>query len=266
MPSGKQSRRTRHTPPPPTARAGGSRRASPKVLLAALALVCAISVAVVLVIVLTGGSSSSSTTVPEQGSLVDALPGAGKVESQFHGIPQTGNVLGSPNAPVMMIEYVDLQCPYCRTFAIEAMPSVISRYIRTGKVKIEQRLLGFIGADSQRGRLAAIAAGEQDKLFNLTELLYYNQGSENTGWLDHDLIVAAAASIPGLAVPKLLTAAESGAVKDQADALDLEATNASVGSTPTVFVGKTGQKPQLVKLSSLTDPSEVTKAIEAALK
>ena len=29
------------------------------------------------------------------------------------GIPQNGFVLGDPNAPVTLVEYIDLQCPIC---------------------------------------------------------------------------------------------------------------------------------------------------------
>ena len=267
MASGKQSkrlRRERTSTPPPVRRKGERRQASPKVLIGAVALMCAVGLAVGLGIALTGGSSTR-TSVPERGSLTGALPGAGRVESIFRGIPQTGHVLGSPKAPVTMIEYVDLQCPYCRDFASEALPALVSRYVRTGKVKVEQRLLGFIGPDSERGRLAAIAAGQQGKLFNLVELLYFNQGAENTGWLSHDLVVAAAASIPGVAVPRLLADAGSGSAKEQAAAFDRLAKAGNVNSTPTILVGKSGDKPRPVTLTSPADGQAVAAAIEKAL-
>lgn len=270
MASGKQSKRRRRevqasTPPRPVRRKGESRRASPKVLIGAVVLISAIGLAAGLGIALTGGSSSSSS-VPERGSLTGALPGAGQIDQLFHGIHQAGHVLGSPQAPVTMIEYVDLQCPYCRAFETEAMPDLVSRYVRTGKVKIEARLLAFIGPDSERGRLAAIAAGQQGKLFNLTELLYFNQGAENTGWLSHDLVAAAAASIPGVAVPRLLATSESSSVKEQAANFDSLAKTGNVSSTPTILVGKSGQKPRRVTLASPTDGQAVATAIEKALR
>jgi hypothetical protein len=46
------------------------------------------------------------------------------------------------------------------------MPTLIGKYVRTRRVKIEARPIAFIGPDSQSGRAAAIAAGEQNKLFN----------------------------------------------------------------------------------------------------
>ena len=181
MTSGKVSKRRRRearVPPPPGAR----RQASPKVLIGAALAVALIVLAIVLGFVFTGGSSSSNT--PARGSLAGGLPGAADAQRLFRGIPQHGNVLGSPKAPVTVVEYVDLQCPFCQEFETKAMPTLLSRYVRSGKVKIEARPIAFIGPDSERGRAGALAAAEQNRLFNYMQLLYLNQGTENTGWLD----------------------------------------------------------------------------------
>jgi protein-disulfide isomerase len=90
--------------------------------------------------------------------------------------PQHANVLGSPTAPVTLVEYADLQCPYCRDFELQTTPPLVRRYVRTGELKIVFRPLAFIGADSVRGRNAVIAAGLQGKLFDTVQLLYANQG------------------------------------------------------------------------------------------
>ena len=66
-----------------------------------------------------------------------------------------------------MVEWIDLQCPYCQQFETQAMPQLIPQYVRDGKLKVETNLIGFLGPDSQRGRLAALAAGKQDKLLQL---------------------------------------------------------------------------------------------------
>lgn len=265
MTSGKAAKRRRRAAqaPPVRSRARG-RQASPRVLIGAGLVVALATVGVVLGVVLSGGSSK--TPVPARGSLANALPGAAEVQRLLKGIPQHGNVLGSPSAPVTMIEYIDLQCPYCQRFESEVMPTLVSRYVRPGKLKIEARILAFIGPDSQRGRAAAIAAGKQNKLFNFTQLLYLNQGTENTGWLSDDTVTSAAASIPGLDVPRLLSDRKSSSTDDQARSFDTEATNANVNSTPTILVGKSGTTPQQVTLASPTDLHSVATAITAALR
>lgn len=251
------------TPAPPRTRSGRPRRqVSPRILAAIGGLLGLIALGVVLAVVFTGGSSKSKA--PARGSLAGALPGAAEVYSLLKGIPQHGNVLGSPSAPVTMAEYVDLQCPYCQQFEAEAMPSLVSRYVRTGKLKVELRPLAFIGPDSVRGRSAALAAGDQNRMFDFVQVLYVNQGTENTGWLSDSMVEAAAASIPGLDVHRLLAARGTDAVSKQASSYDAEATAASVSSTPTILVGKSGGKLREVKLSSPTDVAAVRTAIAAA--
>ena len=75
-------------------------------------------------------------------------------------------------------------------------------------------MLDFIGPDSSRGRKAMIAAGQQNQAFNFAAVLYFNQGIENTGWLNEDMVASAAASIPGFKVGKLLTERNSSATRD----------------------------------------------------
>ena len=243
-------------PPPPVRQQPTQRRASPRVLLLAGGAVVAVALAIVLAVTLSGGAS---------GATPSKLPGAADVQLMFKGIPQSGNALGSPKSPVTMVEYIDLQCPYCREFETVVLPKLLSNYVRNGKVRIEQRLLAFIGPDSVRGRNAALAAGLQNKQFNFTELLYFNQGTENTGWLDQTMVNDAAASIPGLNAQQLQAAQGSSAIAAKATALDAEAQADRVDSTPTILVGRTGTTPQKVAMSSPTDQQSVVDAIQGAL-
>jgi protein-disulfide isomerase len=229
------------------------------VLAAAAAIVLILAVALVAVVKLTGGSSDAK---PPAAST--ALPGSGDVQRLLNGIPQTGNVLGDPSAPVTMVEYVDLQCPYCQQFETQVMPNVIDKYVRTGKLKVELRVLAFIGPDSQRGQSAAIAAAAQGKEFNLAQLLYGNQAGENSGWLSDAMVTSAANSIPGLDVQKLLSAAADAGVKTTAQRFVTQATADKVTGTPTLLVGHTGSTLQTVSLQSPTDEGTLTDAIRAA--
>jgi protein-disulfide isomerase len=266
MPSGKQSKRRRaaQAPPPVRGRAR-ARQASPRVLAIAGALLAVVAAAVVLGIAVSSGDSQD-TAVPARGSLANALSGAVETQQLLKGIPQSGNVLGEASAPVTVYEYIDPQCPFCEQFETQAMPTLIERYVRTGKAKIELRPIAFIGPDSERGRAALIAGAEQNKMFNVAQLLFLNQGAENSGWLSDDLVERAAASIPGADVPRLLEDRNASAVADKASAFDTEAKSDGVRSTPTILVGKSGQATTLVTLTTASDAEPVARAIEAALR
>jgi protein-disulfide isomerase len=258
VPSGKRSKRRRQAAvaAPPPAR----RQASPRVLLAGLAAIALIVIGIVLGVVLSHGSGDGSSAAN-----TSTLPGAVDVQQLFEDIPQHDNVLGRPSAPVTMVEWVDLQCPYCQQFEMDALPNLILQYVRTGKVKIQVNFIGYLGPDSQRGRLAALAAGMQDKLFNLVQLLYHNQKAENTGWLDDDLLTSAAESIPGLNVDRLITDRNSTTVTSRASAMDVQATAQGVRSTPTFLLGKTGAQPRQVTISAPSDAASLARAIDALL-
>ena len=56
----------------------------------------------------------------------DSSPAASAAEtSSFAGVPQAGLVLGDPDAPVTLVEYADLQCPYCAAWARSTLPVLI---------------------------------------------------------------------------------------------------------------------------------------------
>jgi protein-disulfide isomerase len=228
-----------------------ARRSNPRVLAAAIGVVVVAVLAIVLAVAATGGKSS--------GTAAATLPGARDVNTLLRGIPQDGLTLGSPTAPVTLTEYIDLQCPFCQQFETQVLPQIVKSYVRTGKVKIEARVLAFIGPDSVHGRDAMLAAAKQGKAFNFAQVLYDNQGIENTGWLDDAMVASAAKSVPGLNSKLLLSTQSSASVTQQAKAIDSEATARNVVSTPTVFVN--GKQ---VQLASPTDLAGVVKAFRTA--
>jgi protein-disulfide isomerase len=273
MPSGKKSKQMRRaaaTAPPPVQSKGAPRRrqADPKVLAVVGGIVVLAIIGIVLGLVLSGGSKSGKlpSGTPAIGNCSsNGLPGCQDVESLFKGIPQKGLYLGSPFAKAQMVMFIDLQCPFCQNYETTVMPTIIRKYVRTGKVRVQVQPWAFIGPDSVRGQKAMFAAAKQNKAWNFAEVLYVNQSQENTGWLNDSMVAQAAASVNGLNVEKLWTDRNSGAIAKQADDVAALAQARKVTGTPTVFVGKTGTTPKLVGANgSVPDLAQTEAAIDAA--
>lgn len=253
------------SPPPPVRVKGGprQRQASPRVLIGSAVGVVVIAVAVVLAVVLGGGSSSSLKNVPAVGSLTNGLPGAADVNAMLKGIPQSGTTLGPASAPITLTVFVDPQCPDRQEFETQVLPTIVKKFVRPGKLRIQMEPWAFIGPDSIRGQAAEFAAAQQNKLFNFAEVLYDNQGEENTGWLTDSMIAAIAQSVPGLYVHTLLNSRSSSTVKAAQKSVDDQATARDVTGTPTVYVGKTGTQGTKVN-DAPTDLQGFVSAIENA--
>src|SRR2546429_9688614 len=120
------------------------------------------------------------------------------------------------------------------------MPTILKRFVRTGKLKIEARAIAIIGPDSSRGRDAAIAAAQQNRMFGFMQVTYFNQGTENTGWLNDDFVKEAAASVPGMNVPRLVSATGSSVGAARGKTFDAAASADHGPGTPARFVGRRG--------------------------
>jgi protein-disulfide isomerase len=211
--------------------AGAAARRQRLWLLGASAVVVAALVVIGIAIGGAGGDESGTTTGRPQG--------AAATRALFAGIPQDGIQLGDPKAPVTVTEFADLQCPFCGESARNELPEVVRRYVRTGRVKLELRLLTFIGEDSKRGAAMAAAAAEQDRMWQFVDLVYRNQGAENTGWVT-DAYVRRIMQAAGLDVRRAF-ADHSAAARAQIAQAKSAARTAGVGSTPTFLIAPPGK-------------------------
>jgi protein-disulfide isomerase len=169
------------------------------------------------------------------------------------GIPQDNRVLGDPAAGVTLIEYADAQCPACRAYSEGMFPGLVDEYVRPGKVAMEYRGFPFIGSDSVKALRFILSAGMQDRLWQVQEALYRNQGGENEGWVTDELLREVAGQIQGLDVDKLFVDAESDGVTQEAEAAEAEAQAAGIPGTPTFFVKIGDSEPYLIQIASLDD-------------
>jgi protein-disulfide isomerase len=229
-----------------------------RLLLLAGAVGVAAVVVVVLILVGTGSDSKSDNTASPTSA-------AAPQEKPFlAGVPQRGDTLGAANAPATLTVYEDPQCPFCRDWALETLPSVVQTYVRPGRLKLVYHGVQIIGPNSQAGLRAIYAAGRQKKLWNLADALYRRQGSENSGWITDAVISEAAASV-GANGAAIRAAAPTAAVTAQLRQAAQQGIADRVQGTPTFVLQRPPSLPQQLNVTSL-DAATFNSTLAAALQ
>jgi protein-disulfide isomerase len=103
-----------------------------------------------------------------------ALPAAAQdAEPAIDTSTVTEMVLGSPDAPVTVIEYASFTCPHCAAFHADQFKSLKADYIDTGKVQFIYREVYF----DRFGLWASMMArcGGEMRFFGIAEILYAEQ-------------------------------------------------------------------------------------------
>jgi protein-disulfide isomerase len=176
----------------------------------------------------------------------------------YSGIPQKGTTLGKGDAPVTFYLYEDFQCPVCGQFSRETFPEVVDHSVRGGEVKVVSEPLTFIGSDSVPAARAALAAGEQNRYWPYAQLLFENQGQENSGYVTDEFLKSQAENTPGLDVGAWSSDLKGSSVTQQLQAAQAKAQSAGVNATPTlIFSGPGGQ----TKLVGLHDYDQISQSI-----
>jgi protein-disulfide isomerase len=224
--------------------------------------VLVLAVAVVVVIALSA-SNDSGTPAKKAGEII---PGQIETNARFAGIPQRGIVVGKPNAPVTLVEFADLQCPFCRAYTTDVLPSIVNRYVRNGKLKMEFRNVSFIGNDSLRAAQMAGAASLQNKLWQYVDLFYTNQGEENSGYVTDAFLTRIGRAVRGLDVQKALSDRSLPSVQRGLTEAQTQWTVAGFDGTPSFLLGPTGGRLEAMLAQGVAPNADnVSQAIEAAL-
>jgi protein-disulfide isomerase len=229
-------------------------------------VVAVVVVAIVVVLVATGGGSKKGIPASkhERNSVVN------EVTALVGGIPQNGNVLGSPTAPVSLQYFGDLECPICQKFTLGALPTIISKWVRTGKMKIEYRSLETATREPEvfkSQQVAAYAAGKQNKAWNFIETFYHEQGEEDSGYVTEKYIQNIASQVPGLNLAQWTTDRSNQELANEVTVTDAQAaSNAGFDGTPSFLIGHTGGTMSKVEYSNPEDPGFINEAVEKLLK
>ncbi len=227
-------------------------------------VVAVVVVAIVAVLIATGGSGTSK---PKVGS-ASATSTETEINKLVDGIPQSGNVLGSPTAPVTLVYFGDLECPICREFTLGALPAIIQKWVRTGKLKIEYRSLETATREPEvfkTQQVAALAAGKQDKMWNFVETFYHEQGEEDSGYVTEKYLQELAQQVPGLDLSKWTSDRSEPALAEKVTSDEQAANSEGFTGTPSFLIGKSGGALKKLESPSLTESSSFDAEIEKLL-
>jgi protein-disulfide isomerase len=151
-------------------------------------------------------------------------------------------VKGLDDAPIVIIEFSDFQCPFCGRFYSQTLPQIKKEFIDTGKAQFVYRdfPISSIHSQAKPAALAAECANEQGKFWE-----YHNKIFENQSNLSEENLKKWAKEI-GLNMTTFKSCFDSKKYDSEVNKDFSDGQNAGVSGTPTFFIGKRNEEPQKI--------------------
>ncbi len=85
--------------------------------------------------------------------------------------------MGDPNAPVVIVEFTDYQCPFCQRHSSQTLPILVQEYIDTGRVYyiMKDLPLDQLHPQARDAAVAARCAGQQEMYWEMHDILFEGQ-------------------------------------------------------------------------------------------
>lgn len=205
-----------------------------------------------------------SGTNPKRTLNQEQMKQAGVETVNLRPVSSKEHILGNPNAPVVIVEYSDTECPFCKQFH-ETMKRVMNEYGKDGKVAWVYRHMPIDGLHKKARKEAeasecAAELGGNSKFWDYVDQIYSRTNSNDS--LDPAELPKIAKDIK-LDEKKFNECLESGRMAKIVSEDVLDGTNAGARGTPqSVLITRTGEK---VSIKG-AQPFDVLKAvIDAAL-
>ncbi|MBW1639299.1 thioredoxin domain-containing protein [Microbacterium resistens] len=146
--------------------------------------------------------------------------------------PDDPMALGKVDAPVALVQWTDLRCPFCAAVHRDTIPTIIEEYVDKGLVRLEVRDVAFFGEQSEDAAVAARAAGEQGRFFEYLDAVYAAAPDSGHPDLPREKLIAFAkeAGIPDL--DRFTADLDDPAVRAAAQASTAEAQRLGVSAVP----------------------------------
>ena len=147
---------------------------------------------------------------------------------------------GDPNAPVIVVEFSDFQCPFCSRFYQQTLPLIQENYIDTGKIKFVYRDLPLdsLHPNARLTHIAAECADEQEKFWEYHDVLFDKQSQwQRLSSTDLPITLTQYAADLGIQTESFETCLESEEMANEVKKDVSDAARYGSTGTPTFFVG-----------------------------
>ena len=179
----------------------------------------------------------------------------------FSGIPQQGDTLGAPSAPVTLVEFSDLRCSHCRDFVDHTLPVLVDRYVRQGRLRIVFNNLPILGPASVQAARMSAAVGLQGHQFEFIDAFFHRA----PGPISDEVLRRIAGQVPGVDVAAAMAKRDSPEVDAALTDARTLAQRYAVHGTPTFLLGKTGAEPHDLPDARAAKPETLTGPIDDLL-
>lgn len=144
-------------------------------------------------------------------------------------------ILGSPNAPLTLVEFTDFQCPFCARFHAETFPLLLKAHVDAGRLRyiaLDFPLTGM-HPDAFRAARASHCGEEQGRYWEVHAKLYGQRGQ-----LGRSAILAAVGGL-GLDKARFTACLDSDAQDSRIEKSVSQGRSIGVTGTPTFILGRT---------------------------
>lgn len=165
---------------------------------------------------------------------------AARAPPQQHAEPQIvtipisdGPSLGKAGAPIVLVEFTDFQCGFCKKFHDETFPALKKTFVDTGKVRILTRNLPLnFHQQAEPAARAGFCANQQNKFWPMRETLFKISNALSPEAIEN------AAKEASLDLDVFRKCIEKPETKAAITVDENVAQAAAIGGTPTFVLGK----------------------------
>jgi protein-disulfide isomerase len=183
------------------------------------------------------------------------ITGAGEVQSLVGGIPQDGPRLGSPDAPVTVQVFNDMQCDPCSDWNKDVVVPLIQGPVRNGDVQLVYHNFPMTSSGFFLGAYGAIAAGKQDYEWQFIQLFFLNQEEAKKHGADQQFLdnIARGIGVVNFNVEQWQRDMGDQDIQQTLEADDRLAAERQLPAEPAVVVGGANGTNQLIDSPSLAE-------------